>query len=167
MGRILNAVKDVAVGVVVRRVALALTLSGAGLVAIQHDEGTVTKVYLDPVAIPTVCTGHVTSEKVGTVKTDAQCLELLQQDTLIAQRAVQRLVHVPVSQDQFDVLVSFTFNVGQSNLASSTLLKYLNAGQCHAAAQEFLKWIKAKGRTLPGLVTRRARDSAKFEKDCQ
>lgn len=167
MGRILNAVKDVAVGVVVRRVALALTLSGAGLVAIQHDEGTVTKVYLDPVAIPTVCTGHVTSEKVGTVKTDAQCLELLQQDTLIAQRAVQRLVHVPVSQDQFDVLVSFTFNVGQSNLASSTLLKYLNAGQCHAAAQEFLKWVKAKGRTLPGLVTRRARDSAKFEKDCQ
>lgn len=166
MGRLVNAIKDVAVGVIVRRVAAALVLSGAGVVALQHDEGVVKQVYLDPVAIPTVCTGHVTTEKVGTVKTDAECAQLLQQDTGIAQRAVQRLVLVPVSQDQFDALVSFTFNVGTGALASSTLLRYLNQGMCHEAAWEFLKWNKAKGRVLAGLTLRRQRESAKFEKDC-
>lgn len=166
MGRLVNAIKDVAVGVIVRRAAAVLVLSGAGVVALQHDEGVVKQVYLDPVAIPTVCTGHVTTEKVGTVKTDAECAQLLQQDTGIAQRAVQRLVRVPVSQGQFDALVSFTFNVGGGNLASSTLLKDINLGMCHEAAAEFLKWNKAKGRVLPGLVSRRERESAKFERDC-
>lgn len=166
MGRIASAVERMAVGYIVKRAAAALVLSGAGVLAIQHDEGTVTQVYRDPVGIATVCTGHVTDLKVGTKVSDPECAELLKSDTRTAQSAVQRLVKVPLSQDQFDVLVSFTFNEGSGNLAGSTLLKKLNLGQCHAAAKEFKKWVYAKGVLLSGLVTRRARDQAKFDKDC-
>jgi len=152
-----------------RRVAATLAISAAGLAAITHDEGKVSKVYLDPVGIPTVCVGHtssVTSADLGKPYSDAVCQSLLRQDTAVAQRAVGKLVQVPVTQDQFDALVSFTFNVGAGNLKSSTLLKKLNAGDCRGAASEFPKWNKAKGRVLPGLVTRRNRERLVFEAGC-
>lgn len=166
MRKLYEKVLEVGVGVVVRRLAAGLVLSAAGTAVIMTDEGTVNTVYLDPVKIATVCTGHVTTEQVGTYKTPGECAELLQADTGIAQVAVRSAVKVPITQGQYDRLVSFTFNVGTSAFKSSTLLKYLNAGQCRQAADEFLKWVKAKGRTLPGLVARRQRDRDAFIQDC-
>jgi lysozyme len=155
---------------VVRKLAATLVISVAGLAAITRDEGNVQKVYLDPVGIPTVCAGHtrtVTKADVGKTYTAQRCAELLKQDTAEAQRAVGKLVRVPITQQQYDALVSFTFNVGSGNLASSTLLRKLNAGDCHGAAAEFPRWNRAKGRVLPGLTTRRAHERASFEEDCQ
>ena len=166
MRRIYEKIAEIGVGVVVRRLAAGLVLSAAGTAVIMQDEGTVNTVYLDPVKIATVCTGHVTTERVGTAKTDAECAELLIADTEIAQKAVRSSVKVAITQGQYDRLVSFTFNVGTAAFKSSTLLQKLNAGQCRAAADEFLRWVKAKGRTLPGLVARRQRDRDAFAADC-
>lgn len=166
MRAVLDRIVQIGVGVVVRRLATALVLSAAGTATLMQDEGSVNQVYLDPVAIPTVCVGHVTTERVGTKKTDAQCAELLKADTGKAQAAVRSMVKVPVSQDQYDVLVSFVFNVGPGNFQSSTLLLKLNSYDCFGAAAEFPRWNKARGRVLPGLVVRRAGDQARFVKDC-
>lgn len=152
-----------------RRVAATLVISAAGLAGITQYEGEVRKVYLDPVAIPTVCVGHtatVTRKDVGRTFTETQCAELLKADTAAAQAAVARLVKAPVTQAQYDALVSFTFNVGGGALASSTLLKKLNAGDCHGAAAQFDRWNKAKGQVLPGLTKRRAWERSIFEADC-
>jgi hypothetical protein len=73
---------------------------------------------------------------------------------------VDRLVTVPLSQNQFDALVSFTFNVGEGALAKSTLLKKLNAGKYSEVPAELMKWTKGGGRELPGLVRRRRAECA-------
>lgn len=152
----------------VRRIAAALVLSAAGAAALVQHEGTVPTVYLDPVGIPTVCVGHTETVTRADVGKDmgALCAQLLTDDSRIAQTGVQALVKTPITQEQYDALVSFTFNVGRGALASSTLLRRLNAGDCWGAASEFSRWTKARGRELRGLVKRRAAERAAFETGC-
>lgn len=152
------------------KAAMALTVSVAGVLGVQHYEGTVPRVYLDPVGIPTVCTGHtrtLTRADVGKQATPELCQWLLKQDLKEAERGVKKHVKVPVTQGQYDALVSFTFNVGTGALAESTLLRKLHAGDCMGAAAEFSRWVKAKGRVLNGLVARRAWERALFEAGCE
>jgi lysozyme len=73
------------------------------------------------------------------------------------------LVTAPLSDGQFAALASFAFNLGGGNLAKSTLLKKLNAGDYAGAAEEFGRWVKSGGQTLPGLVARRAAETALFK----
>lgn len=154
----------------VRRLAITFVLSAAGATGIQQQEGTVHKVYLDAVHVPTVCSGHtgpeLTRVDVGRLYSDDDCAELLREDVHTAERAVGRLVTVPITQNQFDALVDFTFNLGEGNLAGSTLLRKANAGDCQGAAAEFPKWDKAKGRRLSGLTKRRAWERSLYETDC-
>jgi lysozyme len=75
---------------------------------------------------------------------------------------VGRLVHVPLSQQQFDALVSLAYNIGTGALEKSTLLQKLNAGDYYGAADEFTRWNKAGGVTLSGLVKRRAAERTLF-----
>ena len=152
-----------------RKLALGLVVSVAGITSIAFHEGTVPKVYLDPINIPTVCTGHtatVTQADVGKEFSPAQCSELLKQDLRVSERAVRRLVTAPVTQAQYDALVSLTFNIGEGNLSSSSLLKLHNKGLCRAAAAQFDRWIYAGKQKLAGLIKRRAFERAQFEKDC-
>lgn len=65
------------------------------------------------------------------------------------------MVKVPLTQNQYDALVSLVFNIGRGSFARSSLLKKLNAGDMTGAAQEFPRWVYAKGKKLPGLITRR------------
>jgi lysozyme len=102
----------------------------------------------------------------GQVKTKEECQALMITDVAEAEKAVRRLVKVKLTQEQFDQLVSFVFNVGEGNFQKSTLLRKLNSGQCWAAAAEFDKWVYAKGKKLPGLVTRRAYERREFETGC-
>ena len=150
-----------------RLLAATLALSATGIAFIKAEEGTENKVYLDIIGIPTVCTGHTGPDvKVGGSRTDAECDELLRKDSSVAQRAVKRLVKVPVTQDQYDVLVSWTFNLGEGNLAASTMLKRINAGQCVEAGKEMLRWDRADGKPSKGLKARRQREAAKWTADC-
>jgi len=75
---------------------------------------------------------------------------------------VNYLVKVPLTQGEFDALVDFDFNLGRGNLASSTLLKLLNAGDYQGAANEIDKWDRAGGVLLAGLLRRRQAETALF-----
>ena len=146
--------------------AALLSLSALGVAGMVAHEGMKRVAYVDPVGVVTVCAGHTKTAKLGQVKTEAECAELLKQDVKHAEDAVKRLVKVPLTQPQFDSLVSFTFNVGETALSKSTLLKKVNAFDCWGAGAEFDKWTYAGGKQLPGLVKRRADERKHWEKGC-
>lgn len=133
---------------------------------IKEFEGLRLHAYQDSAGVWTIGWGHTGDVKRGQSITVHQAEALLALDIGIAAAAVNRHVEAPLSQNMFDALVSFTFNLGEERLAQSTLLKKLNLRDYHAAANEFTKWTKAtvKGRkvTLPGLVRRRAADRSLF-----
>jgi lysozyme len=89
-------------------------------------------------------------------------LELLAQETTDAAEVVSHLVAIPLTQAQFDALVSFTFNVGQTHFATSTLLKLLNQGDYVSVPTQLSRFVFAGGRRLPGLVVRRAAEGRLF-----
>ncbi len=142
--------------------ASLLAISGAGLSVISTYEGKENKAYKDPVGIVTICYGHTKTAKLGQVKSDAECKQLLHEDVTSHGLAVSKAVKVPISQQQYDAMTSFTYNVGAGNFRKSTLLKKLNQGDYCGAAKEFPKWNKAKGKVLKGLTTRRAAEQKLF-----
>jgi lysozyme len=89
--------------------------------------------------------------------------EILRKDLARFESGVLRLIKVPMTQGQFDALVSFSFNVGLGNLQNSTLRMKINREDYAGAAEQFLVWTKAGGRVLPGLVKRRAHEKEMFE----
>lgn len=84
----------------------------------------------------------------------------LQRDLVKFEAAVERLVKVPLAQNQFDALVSFAFNCGTGALEKSTLLKRVNEKRFDAVPAEFMKWTKANGKEMKGLVRRRRAEAA-------
>lgn len=130
-------------------------ISGAGVDLIKRWEGCRTNAYLCPAKVWTIGFGHTKTAKAGLKITQTFAEELLRQDLAVYEQAVIKLVTVPLSQNQFDALVSFAFNVGTGALASSTLLSLLNRSNYLGAAEQFLRWTKAGSVTLPGLVSRR------------
>ena len=94
--------------------------------------------------------------------TAADADAILRADLVKFEQAVTKAVNVPLTQPQFDALVSFTFNLGPGNLGKSTLLRKLNAGDYAGAAAEFPKWNKSNGKVLAGLTRRRADERALF-----
>lgn len=146
--------------------ASALSISLAGIAFIQSEEGTEFEAYLDSVAVPTICTGSTKDVFIGQKATLQECESRLIEDTTYAGKAVQRHVQAKLTQQQYDVLVSFVFNVGAGAFSRSTMLRYINANQCEAAGAEFLRWDRAGGKRLRGLTKRRARESAAWLEDC-
>lgn len=131
---------------------------------VKHFEGFRAKPYRCPAGVPTIGYGH--TERVSLADSPISreaAAALLEQDLAVFAAGVQRLLTRPVSQSQFDALVSFAYNVGLGNLQRSTLLRKLNAGDDAGAGKEFAKCTKAKGIELPGLVRRRAAERALFE----
>ena len=151
--------------------AAALTLSAAGVTGIVKHEGMVRTAYVDPVGVVTICAGHTRTAKLGQTLTPEQCEQLLREDVRHAEAAIKRLVKVPVTQAQYDALVSWTFNFGEGALARSTLLRKINANDCWGAGAEFPKWnkgrVKGKMVVLPGLVKRRADERKAWESGCE
>lgn len=99
----------------------------------------------------------------GLVWTQQQCDERFAQDVdKFAQRVAAAIGSAATTQNQFDAMTSFSYNVGIGNLQSSTLLKKHKAGDYAGAAAEFAKWNKAAGKVLPGLVRRRAAEAALY-----
>ena len=93
----------------------------------------------------------------------SECDEAFLEDMEGFEKAVRRLVKVPLTANQYDALVSFCYNCGEGNLAKSTLLKSVNAGDHAGAAAEFHRWNKGGGKVLPGLTRRRASESLLYQ----
>ena len=140
-----------------------MQISKAGLDLIKQFEGLYLQAYRCPAGVPTIGYGHTAGVAMGQTITQQQADDYLRRDVRQFERAVSRLVRVPLTQGQFDALVSFAFNLGEGALAQSTLLRLLNAGDYAGAAAQFDRWNKAGGRVLPGLVRRRAAERALFE----
>ena len=147
-----------------------MQMSQHGLSLLEQWEGFKLQVYKDSAGLPTIGVGHLltrselTSGKIVIngvpVKysgglTQQQVTDLLAQDVVPAQQAVNTGVKVALNQNQFDALVSFTFNVGNGAFLGSTLLKVLNQGQYDQVPTQLLRWTRAGGVVVQGLVNRR------------
>lgn len=148
-----------------------MRLSQQGLELIKRFEGLSLKAYKDAVGVPTIGYGHILGVKMGTEITALEAEELLQQDVSHFEQGVSHLINelgINITQPQFDALVSFAFNLGLGNLKKSTLLKKLylmkqgDKLSMQAVAKEFLRWNKAGGKVLQGLVNRRQAESDLF-----
>lgn len=142
----------------------ARRISPQGLEAIKRHEGVRLTAYPDPGSGGepwTIGYGHTGGVKKGQTITQAEADAFLAEDIKRFEDAVNRLAP-KTNQGQFDALVSFAFNLGEGNLAKSTLLKKHNAGDYAGAQAEFGKWVNASGRRLPGLVKRRADEAKRY-----
>ena len=133
-----------------------------GLNIIKHYEGLELEAYQDPVGVWTIGYGHTKGVKRGDEISVAQADNFLRQDVKVAERAVNRAVNVSINQDQFDALVSWTFNLGSGNLNRSTMLKRLNEKKFDEVPCEMIRWVYAGGKKLNGLVKRRYAEAELF-----
>jgi len=140
-------------------------ISKAGIELIKEFEGFSAKPYLDVALVPTI--GYGTTHYTGGQKVtlnDAPLDELSATYLLAKQvdemygHAVDAYTTQPTTQNQFDALTSFAYNLGAGALRGSTLLKKHNAGDYNGAANEFGKWTHAGGKVVRGLVARRDKE---------
>lgn len=139
-----------------------MKISQEGIDLIKKFEGCKLHAYQDSVGVWTIGVGHTATAKRGMVITQGTADDLLRQDLEEAEDAVRELVHVPLLQCEFDALVSFAFNLGSGNLATSTLRSKLNGHDRTGAADEFPRWVHAGGKKLKGLIRRRNAERAMF-----
>ena len=136
--------------------------SKLGLEIIKKHEGFRSKPYLCPAGVPTIGYGNTFYPDGAKVTMQDKPLSKDMADLLLAlvvkefETGVSKLVKSNINQNQFDALVSFTYNLGLGSLKKSTLLKKVNANPCDITiSNEFAKWDKAGGKRLNGLTKRR------------
>lgn len=127
----------------------------AGLQLLESFEKCSLVAYLDAVRIPTIGWGHTKGVQMGDTCTQDQANAWLMADLTEAENSINGKVTTPLAQNQFDALASLVYNIGVEDFITSTLLKYLNQNKMQMAASEFLRWNKARGVVLMGLVRRR------------
>ncbi|MFL6212708.1 MAG: lysozyme [Blastocatellia bacterium] len=147
-----------------------MQMSAHGLTLLEQWEGFKLKLYKDSAGLPTIGVGHLLTKseltsgkiiingvpvKYADGLTEQQVTDLLAQDVKPASAAVTKNVKVPLNQNQFDALVSFSFNVGIAAFTGSTLLKVLNQKQYDDVPAQLLRWTRAGGKVVQGLVNRR------------
>jgi lysozyme len=140
-----------------------------GLKLTERFEGCRLEAYPDPGTGGdpwTIGYGHTGKDVFETlVITQEYAEKLLLEDVQKAVDNVNAKLKIEVTQDEFDALVDFAFNCGCRNLDNSTLLKKVNEGDHEGAAEEFLKWDKAGGHVMAGLLKRRQAEAALFLSD--
>lgn len=142
--------------------------SDKGLQLIKQFEGFSARPYRCPAGIPTIGYGatyypdgrRVTMQDKPVSEADATAM--LRSMLASYEAGVSRYVQVPVTQGQFDAMVSFAYNIGLSALKNSTLLRLVNARDWQGAAAQFPRWNRAGGKVLPGLTRRREAERVMF-----
>lgn len=139
-------------------------ISKEGLALIKKWEGLRLSAYEDLVGVWAIGYGHTSA--VGTPHvhkdmriTEAEAEKILCQDLQKFEYVVEQTVTVPLNDEQFAALVSFSYNVGTEAFRNSTLLKKLNKGNYEAVPTELQKWTRVGGKRLRGLVNRRAAEA--------
>ena len=139
-----------------------MIISKKGTDLIKDFEGFRTHAYQDAVGVWTIGYGHTKGVQPTDVISAAEGDMMLSTELEEYENWVTKLVDVPLDQHQFDALVSWTYNLGPTNLKSSTLLKVLNAGYYEQVPDQIKRWNKAGGKELEGLTRRRTAEAHLF-----
>lgn len=138
-----------------------------GLHLTESFESCKFRAYQDQGGVWTIAWGHTRGVTAGLTCIQAQADAWLWEDIGFAETAVDALVTVPLTQDEFDALVDFTFNLGPGKFRYSTLLRLLNSGNYSGAAAEFDKWDYVAGKQCAGLLRRREAETQDFTQGAQ
>ena len=139
--------------------------SEAGILLIKSFEGCRTVAYQDAVGVWTIGYGHTIDVKEGMTITQHQCDVMLEVDIETYENYINKYVIVSLTQNQFDALVSWVYNLGPTNLRNSTMLKVLNAGKYEEVPYQMQRWNRAGGKVLKGLVVRRTAEAELFKNE--
>tara|TARA_R110000796_G_scaffold236224_1_gene355550 strand:- start:68 stop:550 length:483 start_codon:yes stop_codon:yes gene_type:complete len=129
--------------------------SGEGVALIRKFEGCEVQAYQCSASVWTLGYGHTRDVSEGDTCTKDEAEQILISDLQEFEGYVNDLVKIPLDQNQFDALVAWTFNLGPTNLKSSTLLVRLNDNNLDDVPHQLRRWNKAGGKVLDGLVRRR------------
>jgi len=140
-----------------------MKISAEGLSLIKKFEGCELEAYQDAVGVWTIGYGHIKGVQEGMTITRQEAEEMLLEELVEYENHVLNAVENQLDQCMFDALVSWTYNLGPTNLNSSTMLKVLNAGQYAEVPAQMKRWNKAGGKVLEGLVRRREAEALLFE----
>ena len=138
-------------------------ISEEGKSLIKKFEGCRLEPYLCSAGVLTQGWGHTRTVVEGEPWSQDHADQMLDSDLEEFEGYVNNLVKVDLNQSQFDALVAWTFNLGPANLKSSTLLKVLNEGKHHEVPAQIVRWNKAGGEVLEGLVRRRKAEALLWE----
>ena len=139
-----------------------MNIGQKGIDLIKHFEGCELNAYKCPAGVWTIGYGHIKGVSEGMSITQEQAEQMLLDELKEYENYINELVTVNLSQNQFDALVSWVYNLGPANLQSSTLLKVLNSGDYSGVPAQIERWNKAGGKVLEGLIRRREAESALF-----
>lgn len=137
-----------------------------GKAIIRKYEGLSLSAYVCPAGVWTIGYGHTDGVRDGDVVDFEHAERLLTQDLFIAESAVQRLVTMPLNDNQFAALCSWTLNLGTENLRASTLLHLLNMGKYADVPAQMMRWNRCKNKVLPGLTRRRRAEAMLWSTSC-
>lgn len=144
-----------------------MQLSSQGLALLKDLEGFRSTAYKDTGGVWTIGYGTTVIDGVRVKQGDTISQEAaeycLDADTAWAQTTVNKAVAAPLTQNQFDSLVCFVYNIGAAAFKTSTMLKLLNMALYKQAADQFKRWIKVNGVDSNGLINRRAREQILFQ----
>ena len=134
-----------------------------GIELIKKFEGCRLETYICPAGVFTIGYGHTGADvKSGMKITQEEAETLLKNDLKAFEKGVQRIIKKELTQNQFDALVSFAYNLGLENLKKSTLAKLINQGKIKEASSQFERWVYANGVKLNGLIRRRKAEKELF-----
>ena len=139
-----------------------MNTSAEGIALIKKFEGCELKAYQCSAGVWTIGYGHTKDVEEGDTISKDQAEEMLVEELHEYENYVNEYVNVALSQNQFDALVSWVYNLGPANLKASTMLKVLNSGEYEDVPAQMKRWNKAGGKVLEGLIRRREAEACLF-----
>ncbi len=140
-----------------------MNTSAEGIALIKKFEGCELEAYQCSAGVWTIGYGHTKDVEEGDTISKDQAEEMLVEELHEYENYVNEYVNVALSQNQFDALVSWVYNLGPANLKASTMLKVLNEGKYEDVPYQMKRWNKAGGKVLDGLVRRREAEALLYQ----
>lgn len=127
------------------------------LKVLEEGKGFSSKSYICSAGKRTIGYGHVILPDDNIIEpiTEDQAEDILEKDVMLAENAINKYVKIPLTQNQFDALVCFVFNVGRTNFKTSTLLKFINEQLWDKIPKQFMRWVYHDKTLIKGLENRR------------
>ena len=127
------------------------------LKVLEEGKGFSSKSYICSAGKRTIGYGHVILPDDNIIEpiTEDQAEDILEKDVSVAENAINKYVKIPLTQNQFDALVCFVFNVGRTNFKTSTLLKFINEQLWDKIPKQFMRWVYHDKKLIKGLENRR------------